>query len=42
MFGSIFRLKIKAPKGLSYEDLKGRTYNDGYIRFRSYGRLKGE
>lgn len=42
MFGSSFKLKVKARKYLNYEDIKTMPYSDGYLRFCSYNYLKGE
>lgn len=40
MFGSIFKLKIKATRYATYKELKERTYDS--IKNFNYKNLKGE
>ncbi len=40
MCGSIFRLKIKANRVTTYEEMKTKTYN--YFKNVTYNDLKGE
>ncbi len=40
MFGSTFKLKVKAIRYATYNELKAKNYN--YIKNYNYSELKGE